>query len=308
MKQYYRIMLGSKSKYAEDCHKGNFIGADYGIIDDLTENLPDNWKTFNAKYIPIYLNIHPGKTKIGAGLSCGQLWTISKGIKIGDIVLCPDGSGSYYIGEITSDYYFNSNGILPHRRNVKWSSLKIDRINMSEELKNSTGSVATVSDITKYSKELEAFIHGDGKPKIYVTDDTIEDPSTFAMEKHLEDFLIENWSQTELGKEYNILTEDGEIIGQQYKTEIGDIDILGISKDKKTILVIELKKGRTSDVVVGQIQRYMGFIKEELAEPDQNVKGIIIALDDDKKIKYALNVTTNIEFFRYKIDFKLYKG
>ena len=52
----------------------------------------------------------------------------------------------------------------------------------------------------------------------------------------------------------------------------------------------------------------MGFIKEELAEPGQNVKGIIIALDDDKKIKYALNVTTNIEFFRYKIDFKLYKG
>ena len=71
----------------------------------------------------------------------------------------------------------------------------------------------------------------------------------------------------------------------------------------------KLKKGgRTSDVVVGQIQRYMGFIKEELAEQDQNVKGIIIALDDDKKIKYALNVTNNIEFYRYKIDFKLFKN
>jgi restriction system protein len=51
----------------------------------------------------------------------------------------------------------------------------------------------------------------------------------------------------------------------------------------------------------------MGFIKEELAEPDQDVRGIIIALDDDKKIKYALNVTKNIDFYRYKIDFKLLK-
>jgi len=52
----------------------------------------------------------------------------------------------------------------------------------------------------------------------------------------------------------------------------------------------------------------MSFIKEELAEPNQNVKGIIIALDDDKKIKYALSVTNNIEFYRYKIDFKLFKN
>jgi hypothetical protein len=139
-------------------------------------------------------------------------------------------------------------------------------------------------------------------------DETPPDLSTFAMEKHLEDFLIANWSQTELGKDYNIFTEDGNIVGQQYKTEIGDIDILGISKDQKTILVVELKKGRTSDVVVGQIQRYMGFVKEELAEPDQNVKGIIIALDDDPKIKYALSVTNNIEFYRYKINFKLFKN
>lgn len=308
MTQYYRIMLGSKSKYAQECLKGNFIGADYGIKEDLTGNLPDNWRDFNAKFIPIYLNLHSGKTKIGAGLSCGQLWTISKGLRIGDIVLCPDGSGSYYVGEITSDYYYRKDEILQHRRNVKWLSQKIDRVNMSEELRNSTGSLATVSEITKYSKELEALIHGDSKPKIFSTDETIEDPSIFAMEKHLEDFLIENWQQTELGKNYDLYMEDGEIIGQQYKTAIGDIDILAISKDKKTILVVELKKGRTSDIVVGQIQRYMGFLKEEFAEPNQDIKGIIIALDDDIKIKYALNVTNNIEFYRYKIDFKLFKN
>ena len=42
------------------------------------------------------------------------------------------------------------------------------------------------------------------------------------------------------------------------------------------------------DVVVGQIQRYMGYVVEELAEEGQSVKGIIIALEDDLRIQRAL--------------------
>ena len=90
-------------------------------------------------------------------------------------------------------------------------------------------------------------------------------------------------------------------------SDTGPIDILAVSKDNKTLLVIELKKGRVSDSVVGQIQRYMGFVKEELAEPDQNVKGIIIALKDDIKIRRALSVVNNIDFYRYEINFMLSK-
>jgi restriction system protein len=66
----------------------------------------------------------------------------------------------------------------------------------------------------------------------------------FALEKHLEEFLVQNWQQTELGKNYDIYQEDGEIIGQQYPSDTGPIDILAISKDKKELLVVELKKGR----------------------------------------------------------------
>jgi restriction system protein len=43
------------------------------------------------------------------------------------------------------------------------------------------------------------------------------------MEKHLEEFLVHNWAQTELGKKYKIFEEDGEIIGQQYQTDTGPI-------------------------------------------------------------------------------------
>ena len=59
--------------------------------------------------------------------------------------------------------------------------------------------------------------------------------------------------------------------------------------------------------IVGQIQRYMGFVKDMLAEDDQKVKGIIIALEDDVKIRRALSVAQNIEFFRYEVTFKLSK-
>ena len=49
----------------------------------------------------------------------------------------------------------------------------------------------------------------------------------------------------------------------------------------------------------------MGYIKDEIAEDDQEVKGIIIAFEDDQRIKRALSVTNNIEFYRYRINFNL---
>ena len=67
-------------------------------------------------------------------------------------------------------------------------------------------------------------------------------------------------------------------------------------------------KGRASDNVVGQIQRYMGYVLEELAKEHQIVKGVIIALEDDLRIKRALAVTLNIEFYRYQVSFKLFKN
>ena len=97
-------------------------------------------------------------------------------------------------------------------------------------------------------------------------------------------------------------------MGQQYPSDTGPLDILAISKDKKTLLVIELKKGRVSDNVISQIQRYMGFVQEELCEDGQTVKGVIIGLEDDLRIKWALSVTKNIEFYRYKVRFELFKS
>lgn len=61
--------------------------------------------------------------------------------------------------------------------------------------------------------------------------------------------------------------------------------MLALSKGKTEFLVIELKKGKASDNVVGQVHRYMGFVKEMLLEDNQTVRGVVIALDDDLRIR-----------------------
>ena len=309
MKNYYRVMLGRKSMYADECITGNFIGAFFDIDHDLSGKLPEEWREFNKQFIPIYLEKHPGKSKITAGLSCGALWTIAKGIKKGDIVLCPDGTGIYRVGEVMGDYYYVPGEILPHRRKVNWLNTLIARNAMSEALQNSSGSIGTVCMISNYGQEIEKFIsEGTGITGIIASDPVIEDPVAFAMEKHLEAFLVANWDQTELSREFSIYEEEGEPVGQQYETDAGPIDILAISKDRKRLLVVELKRGRVSDVVVGQILRYMGYVKEQIAEPDQSVEGAIIALDDDQKLRWALAAVPSVSFYRYQISFKLVKG
>ena len=307
MKSYYRIMLGRKHALAKECLEGGYICTGFGFKEDFTGKLPDDWRAFNKAYIPVFLKNRPGKSRVVAGLACGAVWTICKGIKEGDIILSPDGTGVYHVGEVTGGYYYVPDCDYPHRRRVKWLATTIARPAMSEALRNSTGSIGTVSNITDHAVEIEKFLKVEAPITVIATDPVIEDPSAFAMEEHLEDFLVKNWDRTEFAKDYIIYQEEGEIVGQQYETDCGRIDILAVSKDKKRILVIELKRGRTSDVVVGQTLRYMGYVKEEIAEPDQTVTGAIIALEEDQKLRWALAAVPNIAFYRYQIDFKLVK-
>lgn len=214
MKKYFRVMLGKRSAFAEQCFTGNFIGADFGIAEDLTHKLPEEWRAFNKQFIPVFLAGHPDKTKVSAGLACGALWTVAKGIQKGDTVLCPDGGGAYRVGEVIGDYQYAPGQVLPHRRPVQWLNLSIERAALSEALKNSTGSIGTICDISGYREEIEKLIGGGAAPTIVSTDPSVEDPATFALEQHLEDFLVKNWAHTELGKEYDIFEEDGEQVGR----------------------------------------------------------------------------------------------
>ncbi len=305
MTQYNRVMAGSGGAHAAECVQDGFIGVDYGFAQDLGPHLTDNWRDFNAQFIPVFMAEHPGKTKIGAGLACGFTWTVTKGLKLGDVIITPDGTGRYHVGEITGDYFYKPGGVLPHRRQVTWYPNTIERTAMSEALRRSTNSTGTCCDITQYEAELKALIGGQTNPSHGATDPAVEDAVVFALEKHLEDFLVSNWALTDLGKKYDIYKVDGQLVGQQFPTDTGQMDILAVSKDGSELLVVELKRGRASDAVVGQIQRYMGFVMDELAEEHQKVKGVIIALEDDLRVRRALRAASNIGFYRYEVNFTL---
>jgi len=173
--------------------------------------------------------------------------------------------------------------------------------------KEKSNNIVSESDLeSDLSKILEYY----KKTVSIVTTSTtsIQNQGLFYMEKQLEDFIILNWDKTELGKEYDLIVEEGELISQQFRTDIGPIDILAKDKIKKNYVVIELKRNQTSDDTVGQLVRYMGWIKE--SKKDNNVKGIIIAGQYDKKLEYALKMVSNTEVFLYEVNFKLreFKG
>lgn len=172
-------MLGQGSKFAKMCRQENYIGANFEINMDLSDSLFDNWRDFNERFIPIWMQNVPGKSKTAAGLACGFLWTIVKGLKIDDVVLSPSGEGYYFVGTISSDYYYVPNTDLPHRRKVIWMEQVIYRKDMSIELRNSSGSVGTCCNVTDYAQEIEALL---GK-KTHVSEVKTE-PITSFTESH----------------------------------------------------------------------------------------------------------------------------
>ena len=49
----------------------------------------------------------------------------------------------------------------------------------------------------------------------------------------------------------------------------------------------------------------MRYIQAVVAEDHQRVRGVIIALNDDKRIRRALEVSQGIEFYQYEGKFNL---
>ena len=306
-KRYYKAMPGRDQEMLDEFLAQNFIAVDFGVNTNMAGMFTGDFRDFNKNAIPIVQSFKPEKTKVSAGLAAGCIWRVGYGMQMGDIVLCPNAKSELHVGEVSGDYFYSEGNKFPHRRKVTWLPKPIRRSDCSDALQNALKAGLSVFCLDEYAEEIQHLINGDeSQISLHTSDATIENPTVFALEKYLEEFLIANWDKTELAQDYLIYSEEGEKVGQQYQTDTGPIDILAISKDQKTLLVIELKKGRASDVVVGQIQRYMGFVIEELAEQNQTVKGLIIALDDDLRIRRALAVAKNIDFYRYAVTFKLF--
>jgi len=90
------------------------------------------------------------------------------------------------------------------------------------------------------------------------------------------------------------------LIGRQYQTNVGPIDLLAQDKSSGEYIVIELKKGRSADRVFGQLSRYMGWVKKNLSAGG-SVSGIIVAAQIDAKLRAARDAhSTDVVFVEYQ--------
>ena len=124
---------------------------------------------------------------------------------------------------------------------------------------------------------------------------------SFEFEKQLENFLKDNLTAIE--RELVIFTDREGNLGKQYVTDVGIIDLLCTDKNNDFV-VIELKKKRTSDIVVGQVLRYMGWVNQNINK-DKKVRGLIITPELDDKLEYAASMVPDIQvkYYRIKLEF-----
>lgn len=243
------------------------------------------------------------------------IWNFYNVIKVGDIIITRRGTKKLIgVGEVIGEAYYsaedgafrtpNTDDIYCNFIKIKWEPILIDY----ENIVFSTFTIYKI-DPDKYYELIKK------QEVIEIDDDAIVNPKEqeFALEKYLEDFIVNNFDSI-FDESIKLWYDEEGNIGQQYHLiaddtkNIGRIDILARNAEEKSYIVIELKKGRSSNKVVGQIMTYIGWVQEHLCDEGENVKGIIICKEKDKKLEYALKAVNNVKLKFYQIDFKLIEG
>lgn len=114
-----------------------------------------------------------------------------------------------------------------------------------------------------------------------------------SLERDMQTALRQNVSRLEPGL---VVIDDG----AERAVLSGFIDI--VARDSAgTIVVIELKAGKTDARVIGQTLGYMGDIAAEEDAP--LVRGIIVAHDFDQRTRSAARAVPNLDLVRYAVSF-----
>jgi len=121
--------------------------------------------------------------------------------------------------------------------------------------------------------------------------------SEFAYEHDLRDYLARNLGVIAPGLR---LYEDEGIRGVEFPVGGRYIDIL--AEDAYGYVVIELKVSRGYDRVVGQLLRYIGWIRQHHADPGQSVRGVIIAKEISEDLRLACSGLRDITLYEYALS------
>lgn len=250
---------------------------------------------------------YPDKPPSTKGLYFNMLWAFYHEIGVNDLVIARRGRKILAaVGKVirTAFYAPGRNPLLappgyshPNFLEVEWQGQPRDKV--------FPNLVFPMHTLTEFSEvQYQSLFEGSGISTAISEEPENVVQSEFVLEKYLEEFIVSNFDVIFKGKLHIYKDSEGEI-GQQYTTDIGAIDILAVEPVSGSLTVIELKKGRPSDQVIGQCLRYMGWVKKNLCKGDQGVKGLVICHEPDPKLSYALEMTKNIDVRYYSMSFTL---
>lgn len=112
-------------------------------------------------------------------------------------------------------------------------------------------------------------------------EDDSEEGLAFGLETQLRDFLAHNIRSIRIGgRSLRLYSDTAGRGGVEYPTAVGPIDILAVN-DADRFVVFELKLERGPDRALGQLARYMGWVRAHLS-PDVDVSGVIVARTIDE--------------------------
>jgi hypothetical protein len=120
----------------------------------------------------------------------------------------------------------------------------------------------------------------------------------FLLERDLQLYLARNLERIEPGL---TLYADEDGTGIEYDAGGRRIDIL--AKDRAgNLVVLELKVSKGYDRVVGQLLRYVNWVRLNLAEPGQRVRGLIICRSMSEDLRLACSSIPDVELYEYQMS------
>lgn len=128
----------------------------------------------------------------------------------------------------------------------------------------------------------------------------LEGSSEFAYEHDLRDYLARNLHL--IDPSLRLYSDEG-ITGVEFPVGGRFIDIL--ATDAAGYVVIELKVSKGYDRVVGQLLRYVSWIKRNHAEPGQRVRGIIVAKQISEELRLACSEVPSVSLYEYELSVSL---
>jgi len=299
----YWVIAPVESKPAEVFEKVWQFDLANGLISIGWQNLGDVSHMGRDELLQVVASAYPDKPQQTKALIANMLWSFYHEIRPGDFLIARRGRKVIAaVGEVTEGAVHTPgrNPAHGHRGflKVNWRDQPRDKA-----FPTVVFPMHTLAELS--SEEFDSFLGDSGfPPGTAAPGEPLEDPNAFVLEKYLEDFVVSNFDT--IFKGHLKIYEDAEgNEGQQYATDIGPIDILAVDQDSRSFVVVELKKGRPSDQVVGQILRYMGWVKKNLCADGQGVRGLVICRDHDPKLSYALEMTNGIDVRYYSVSFKL---